>query len=179
MSEIRLVIDQTKLTYEGIFNLKGLYEMITQFFYEKGGDYEEKLNTEQIFPHGRNIKIELAPYKNITDYFKLIYRIRIYGTGIKNVELEQDGAKIPLNDGKLMIIIDGYIMSDRYRKWEHKPIQWFFRALADKYIFKGHYLKAEQWLMSDVDDLYLRLKSFLNVYRSSRDRGVISEQIIS
>src|SRR3989338_925205 len=178
MSENRLIVDQTKLTYEGVFDLKGLFEMITQFFYEKGGDYVEKLNTEQIMPQGKTIKIELAPYKNITDYYKLIYRIRIYGTGIKQVELSKDGAKVPLDDGKLMIVIDGYIMSDRYNKWENQPVQWFFRALVDKYIFKVHFLKAEQWLLSDIDDLYLRIKSFLNVYRHARDRGAIAEQII-
>ena len=77
-----------------------------------------------------------------------------------------------------MIIFDGYVNSDRYGWWENKPILWFLRVLLDKYIFKGHYIKAEQWLLSDIDDLYLRIKSFLNVYRHARDRGAIAEQII-
>ncbi|MBI4153189.1 hypothetical protein HY497_01580 [Candidatus Woesearchaeota archaeon] len=176
MSETRLIIDQMKLTYEGVFDLPGLYRLINSFYYERGWDWGEKINTEQILPTGRSIDIELTPFKNITDYYKNMVRIRISGDEIKRVEIEKDGAKIPLQEGKLKIVFDGYIRSDRYSRWEQKPLHWFLRTIFDKYVFKNHYAKAEQWLFSDVEDIYLRIKSFLNVYRSSRERGVIGPQ---
>jgi len=38
MAEKKLVIDQVKLTYDGIFDLNGLYRTIDAWFYEKGYD---------------------------------------------------------------------------------------------------------------------------------------------
>jgi hypothetical protein len=177
MSEKKLIIDQLKTSYEGIFDLTGLYRMIDQFFYDKGFDKRERLNTEQIMPSGRMIKIEILPFKNVTDYFKIIVKIRFYGTNIKRVEIERDGAKIPLSEGKIMIIIDGYVESDRFSRWEQTPFLWFLRTIFDKYVFKGYYLRAEQWLLSDVEDIQSRIKSFLNVYRG-KSRDTITAHVI-
>ena len=176
MAEDRLIIDQLKFTYEGVFDLPGLYRMINAFYYERGWDWGEHMNTEQILPSGRNIKIELTPFKNITDYYKNKVRIRIDGEDVKRVEIEKDGAKIPLQEGTLKIVFDGWIRSDRYSRWEDKPFLWFLRTIFDKYVFKDHYSKAEQWLFSDVEDIYLRVKSFLNVYRTTRERAVLGPQ---
>lgn len=177
MSEKRLIIDQLKFTYEGLFDMHGLYRLIDSFFYEKGFDKHEKLNVEQVMPTGKSIKVEMIPYKNITDYFKIHVRIRLHGVDIKQTEIDKEGVKIPINDGKIMIIFDGYVESDRHSKWEKSPLHWFIRTMFDKYIFKGHYLKAEQWLVSDVEDIYLRIKSFLNVYKY-HERGIITEHVL-
>ncbi len=177
MSEKKLIIDQLKFAYDGPFDLPGLYRLIDSFFYEKGFDKHEKLNVEQVLPTGRSIKIEVIPYKNLSDYFRIHIRIRIYGSDIKRIEIEKDGAKIPLSDGKLMVIIDGYIESDRHSVWEDRPTFWFIRTIFDKYIFKGHYMKAEQWLVSDVEDIYQRMRSFLNVYKY-RERGILAPHVI-
>lgn len=176
--EKRLIVDQLKLAYDGIFDLPGLYRLIDQFFYDRSWDKWEKMNTEQVLPKGRQIKIEITPWKSITDYFKINMRVRIHGVDIKSIEVERDGAKVQLNEGKVMIIIDGYVTSDKHGRWESTPLWWFLRVLSDKYILKGHYFQAEQWLLSDVDDIYLRIKSFLNVYKYHQ-RGVVSSHTMA
>jgi len=178
MAEIRLLVDQLKFSYDGIFDLPGLYQLISNFFYERGWDYGEPMNTEQIFPSGRSVRIVMKPSKNITDYYQNIVRIRIHGQNIKPIEIDQGASKVPLNDGKIMIIFDGYVKTDRYNKWERRPLTWFLRTLMDKYVFKDHMSKADQWLYSDIEDLYLRIKTFMNVYRSARDRQVVTYQIL-
>src|SRR3989344_3631439 len=149
MAEMRLIVDQLKFSYEGPFDMPGLYRLIESFFYEKGFDKHEKLNQEMVLPTGREVRIEMIPYKNITDYFKLRVRIRIHANHLRKIEVEKEGAKIPIQEGKLMIIFEGFVESDRHGRWENTPFQWFLRTLFDKYIFKSHYLKAEQWLVSD------------------------------
>ena len=74
MSEKKLVVDQLKLTFEGIFDLNGLYRTIDSWFYEKSYDKLEKRNYEQVLPSGKDIEIELLPWKKTTDYFKNIVR---------------------------------------------------------------------------------------------------------
>ena len=165
MSEKKLVIDQLKLTYEGIFDLNGLYRTVDSWFFEKGYDRWELKNFEQVMPHGKDIEIELLPWKKTTDYFKNVIRIRMKFTGVKDVEIEKEGVKVKLNQGKVMFIFDGYLESDYDNKWEAKPMFFLIRTIFDKYIFRAHFNKFEKWLVNDVYDIHGRVQKFLNLYR--------------
>lgn len=165
MSEKKLVVDQLKLMYKGIFDLNGLYRAIDSWFYEKGYDKWEHKNYEQVLPTGKDIEIELLPWKKTTEYFKNTIKIRIKFVGIKDVEIEKEGVKLKLNQGKVLAIIDGYLETDYENKWENKPILYFLRTIFDKYIFRGYFQQYEKWLINDVNDIHSRIQKFLNTYR--------------
>jgi hypothetical protein len=123
------------------------------------------MNQEILTPEGKQIKLILEPYKNITDYFKLVIRMKVNLIDVKDVEVKSDGETIRLNQGLVRFIFDGYVISDRHNKWESTPFLWFMRVIFDKYIFKQQFNRAERWLLSDLEDLHTRIKSFLNVYQ--------------
>ena len=127
-----------------------------------------------VTPSGKNIRLELWPSKNVTDYYKNHIKIRANFIDIVKVEVEKDGAKVKMDKGKVSIVFDCYVESDRYHKWEKSPFLWFIRTLMDKYVFRDHYLKVQKWLISDFEDLHTRVKSFFNVYRYY-ERGQFSE----
>ena len=163
--ERKLVVDQLRLSYEGLFDLPELYRVIDGFFYEKGWDKLERINQEQITPEGRQIRIVLEPWKSATDYFKLIIQIKLNARNVTDVEVEKEGAKIKLNQGDIKMTFNGYVLSDRQKKWEGSPFYWFLHIIFNKYFFKEHHDKAERWVLSDIDDLYQKIKTFLNVYK--------------
>ncbi|MBW2965839.1 hypothetical protein KY342_01905 [Candidatus Woesearchaeota archaeon] len=165
MSEKKLIIDQLKLTFEGIFDLNGLYRTIDSWFYEKGYDKWERKNFEQVLPSGKDIELELLPWKKTTDYFKNIIRLRMRFTNVKDVEVEKQGVKLRLNQGRVMMIFDGYLVSDYEGKWEEKPMFFLIRTLFDKYVFKPYFSKFEKWVVNDVHDIHGRIQRFLNLYR--------------
>jgi hypothetical protein len=165
MPERSLIVDQLKLSYEGLFNLLELYRLIDSWFYEKGWDKFERMNEEQITPEGRQITILLEPWKSMSDHFKLMIRIKLHFRDVKDVEVEKDQQKIKINQGEIKMIIDGYLLTDRRGQWKETPFQWFLVVMFNKYFFKQNFTKAEKWLNSDIDDLYQRIKSYLNVYK--------------
>jgi hypothetical protein len=167
MTERTLVVDQQKLSYEGLFDLAELYRLIDSWFYEKGWDKYEHVNHELMTQQGRQVRLVLEPWKSITDYFQIIIRIKANFNNITDVEIEKEGGKTRLNQGDVKMIFDGYVVSDRQGKWNKSPFLWFLSIIFNKYFFKKHHNKAEQWLKSDLDDLYQRIKSFLNVYKYS------------
>ena len=164
MSEQKLVIDQLKLNYEGLFDLNGLYRTITAHFYEKGYDMREDKNYEQVLPTGKDIEIELRPWKKTTEYFKNIIKVRMKFLNVKNVEVEKEGHTIKINQGKIMMILDGYLVSDYENKWERDPLLYFIRTIYDKYIFKRYFAQAEKWLVNDVYQLHGKIQKYLNLY---------------
>ena len=96
MSERTLVVDHLKLSYEGLFNASELYNIISSWFYEKGWDWYEKMNQELVTPSGKQIRWLFEPWKNISDYYKLVMAIKIHMLDVKQVEVEHEGQKIKL-----------------------------------------------------------------------------------
>jgi hypothetical protein len=168
MSEKKLVIDQLKLAYEGPMDVKGLFRMIDSFFYEKGYNKWEVKNAEQALSSGKTIEIEIEPWKFTTDYFCNIIKIRMNFTDLKDIEVEKEGRKVKVQNGKVMMIIDGYFLSDYENKWEKKAWMMFIRTIYDKYIFAKQFAYFERWLVNDVYDVHSRIQSYLNLYRYDR-----------
>lgn len=171
MPERKLVVDQLKLTYEGPMDVGGLFKMIDGWFYEKGYDRFEAENTEQDLPGGKDITIVYFPWKKTTDYFENQIKIRMKFTGVKDIELEKDGKKVKVQTGKLMMIFDGYLLSDYEGWWDKKPWMIFLRTLYDKFIYAKHFKQFERWLMNDVYDIHSRVQRHLNLYRYDRRVG--------
>jgi hypothetical protein len=165
MSEKKLVIDQLKLTYSGLFDLNGLYRIMDEWFYEKNYDRWELKNYEFVLPEGKVVEIELLPWKKTTEYFKNTIRIRLKCSQIKDAEVEKEGVKIKVSKGDVQMVIDGYLETDYENWWDERPMLYFIRTIFDKYIFKRQFSQYEKWLVNDVYDLYGRLQKFLNLYR--------------
>lgn len=164
MPERYLVVDRLKMTHEGLFNFDELHNLISSFFYEKGYDWYEKMNQVIVTPQGKQMRLILEPWKNITDYYRLIISIKINVIDLKNVEVQSNNTKLSVNQGTVRVIFDGYVISDRKGKWSQKPLYWFMSFMFERYLFKEHYQKAERWLMSDVEDLHQKMKTFLNSF---------------
>ncbi len=165
MGERYLVVDRLKLSYEGLFNASELYNLIVSFFYEKGWDWYEKFNEEQVTAQGKQIKMILAPWKSSSDYYKISIHMRIHMSDVRDVEVEVDGKPTKVNHGVVRILFDGYVVSDRKNKWSDTPMLWFISVLMDKYFFRQHYSKFETWVKSDIDDLHGKIKTYLNMFK--------------
>ncbi|MEM3127016.1 MAG: hypothetical protein QW331_03030 [Candidatus Woesearchaeota archaeon] len=163
MADRKLVVDDSMIFYTGLMNFPELYRVIDSFFYEKGYDKWEKTNVERVFPTGRQIDIEMEPWKKITDYFESRINLKIKTLDLKDVEVEMEGVRLNLQQGRLMIKVDAYLRSDYKEKWE-TPIKMFLRTLLDKYVFKNYYIKHERWVINDVKQLQERIKAHLNTY---------------
>ncbi len=170
MVERYLVIDRLKLTYEGLFNVDELHNLISSFFYEKGYDWYEKMNQVMVTPSGKQMQIILEPWKNISEYYKLIVSIKINIIDLKDAEVRMGNSVLKTNQGTLRMVFDGHVISDRKSKWSQKPLYWFLSILFEKYLFKEHYGKAERWLKNDVEDLHSKIKTYLNSFTHAYGR---------
>jgi len=160
-----LVIDHLKLTYEGLSNAAELFSLIQEWFYEKGWDWHEKTNQEITTPEGKQLHLILEPYKNVSDYYRLMVKITLNISNLKEVEVELDSKTVKSQQGVIRMIIDGYVLSDRKRQWDRRPFYWFLALVLEKYFYRDHFKQFEAWLRDDIDDLYDQIKSYLNAYK--------------
>lgn len=165
MAEMRLIVDHEKLNYEGLFNVKELYQLIDNFFREKGFDKREVRNEEHIRPDGKYIMLELMPWKKITDYINHIIRVEIKMFGVTDVEIEKNKHKIRLSKGRINIIFDAYLQTDYEHRWEQRPMFFFLRTIFDKFVYKIYTQEAIGQLKANTYELKDIIKGFLNLYK--------------
>ena len=99
MSEKAILVERQRMDYEGLFDVKKLFLEIDQWFREHGYDRLEYKNFEQVTETGKEIMIDLRPWKKFSDYAKSVIKVEINIKHIRDVEIEQDGMKRTLQKG--------------------------------------------------------------------------------
>ncbi|MBW3018719.1 hypothetical protein KY329_00855 [Candidatus Woesearchaeota archaeon] len=164
MVERHLVIDDKRIKYGGVFDARGLFDVIKTWANDKGYWLVEKGHSESLKQGGKFIEFNLYPvFKKLTDYAKSIFKIKIQMSEVKDVVVEQDGRKVKLQDGKVNIRIDANLETDYEGKWETKPLLYFLRTVFEKYVFTPSMVKFDARIREDAEVLETHLKSFLNL----------------
>ncbi len=165
MAEKRIVVEGLSVEYEGLFRLNEIYQVIEQWLKEKGYDKDEKKNYEQVLKTGRDIKIDLWPWKSITDYAKIQFKIIIQVKKMKDVIVKKDGMDVSMNQGKISINFNGFLLTDTAGKWEGKPLFYFLRMVFDRWIYRTNTDKWAGAVSEEIEQLHRLVKGHLNMYR--------------
>ncbi len=91
---------------------------------------------------------------------------------LKKVEIVEGKKKLKVDQGRVLIYIDGFIEHDYEHRWDDIPLFVFLRTLYDKFIYKAYTERFEHKLTNDVHSLYNEIEKFLN---TSRHYKVISK----
>jgi hypothetical protein len=165
MTETRIIIDNLAINYEGLFNAKEYFKFLDSFFAEKNYDKREGLNMEKVESSGKYVEQEIEPYKKLSDYAKLVIRVNTKMFNVKEVEVEKDGHKLTLNQGRVAILIDGILQTDYENRWSSVPFYIFIRTMYDKFVYKSYIDQFEGKLNEEVEQLHVQMKAFFNLYR--------------
>ncbi|VVB81372.1 Uncharacterised protein [uncultured archaeon] len=165
MAERLIVVDKERLDYEGLFETKGLFDVMKQWATDKGYWLIEKKHGETTKPEGKVIDFDLEPFKKFTDYAKSIIKIRMQFTDIKDAVVERDGKKVKLQEGKMIMIVDGILETDYEHRWESKPVFYVLRTIFEKYLYTPFISGFERGVKEDVMALKNNVKAFLNLTR--------------
>ena len=165
MGHVRLVVDHQKIDYNGPFNATELFSMIENFLFERGFDKKQDKDFEQNTPSGKSIEWQISPWKRITDYVRHIIKVRILCFELEKIDATSNRRKAKMDNGRVIIVIDGFIEYDAYNQWEGKPILTFIRSIYDFFVYKIYTERFEQVLVHDVNHLYTTIEKFLNLYR--------------
>lgn len=165
MSEKRIIVDDMKVQYEGLFDAKDLYRVIENWIKDNGYDKKEQMNTEHVSHSGKFVEIKFAPYKTITDYAKLVVKLKVTMNDVKDVEVKKDSHKMHLQQGKVTFSFQGIVETDHEGKWETKPILFFIRTVFDKYVYRVYTGNYDSQVGRDVNMLAAEIKRYLNLQK--------------
>ena len=173
MGHVKIIVDHDKIDYSGPLDVNSLLRMIENFLWERGFDKKHDKDFEQNTEKGQFIEWQISPWKWISDYARNIIKVRVLGYDITKTDAVSNGKKAKVDNGRLIIVIDGFIEYDLQSKWEQNPVLHFLRALYDNFIFKAYTERFEHMLVNDINHLHDHIEKFLNLYRH---HSVISHQ---
>lgn len=165
MGHVKIIVDHDKIDYSGPFDGSDLFRMIDQFLMERGFDKKQDKDFEQNTERGKFIEWQIAPWKKITDYIRYIVKIRVLGYDISKTDVVKNGKKSKVDNGRLIVVIDGFIEYDYDSKWEDRPLLHFLRTIYDYFVFKAYTERFEQRLTHDINHLHDVIEKFFNMHK--------------
>lgn len=165
MGHVKIIVDHDKIDYSGPLDVNSLLRMIDNFIWERGFDKKQDKDFEQNTSNGKFIEWQISPWKWITNYIRYIIKVRVLGYDILKTDVLANGKKTKADNGRIIIVIDGFVEYDLDSRWENKPLLNFIRALYDNFIFKAYTERFEQILVHDINHLHNHIEKFLNLYR--------------
>ena len=154
-------VAKRKIKYGGIFDFKETYRFAYMWFVDNGYDLIEKSYTEKIGGRGKEIEIEWAASKKISDYFKFAITAKWRILGLNDAEVEDNGKKVKMNSGDVEIAFTCTLEKDYEARWENNPFFKFLRDVYNRYIIRARIEAYETKLFFELDELNNQIKSYL------------------
>jgi len=161
MSDLDYFLPTQRIRHVGIFDFKEIYNLCFNWFLDEQYDFAEKNYTEKLSTKGKEIEIEWAALRKATNYFRFIIKTNWHIIGMNDVEIEENGRKIKMNQGDLEIRFDVILEKDYKHQWENSKFFKNLRKTYDRYILKARIDKYEEKLFLELNNLISQVKEKL------------------
>ncbi|HLC65436.1 MAG TPA: hypothetical protein VJI46_04930 [Candidatus Nanoarchaeia archaeon] len=164
MVEKKLIVDELRLSYSGLFEVEEFYKFVDDWIMEHGMEREIKIKHEELAPEGKSIKWEIEIWKNRVEWQRQVIRLRALMSDVQEIIIEKGEGKKRLNQGKVLLIFDTFLESELGGRWQNKPWFYFSRAVFDRFVWKIWTNKYEDLAIKETNELHAAIKSHFNAY---------------
>jgi hypothetical protein len=157
-------IFSSKIKYDGILSFKDFYKFCYDWLKEEEGyDVIEDKYKEKLSGNEKGIEIEWTATKKITDYFKFQIKVKFKIDRLKDVEINNEGAKIKTNQGGVETGVKGTLIRDYEGKFEKNSFQKFLRGIYEKWVIASRVEQFEDKLVGNCDEFLNQAKAYLDL----------------
>jgi len=165
MTEYKTLKLGDSFEYKGLIDVEGLYKTMDKWLKTNGYDKVETWNQEEIFESGKQCRWKFQPYKKISDLAKVEIRINVTLANLKDVTIEKNKMKHKLMKGEGKFVFDVFLCTDYENYWGTKPLYFFLKVIADKFLYRSYLDRYEEAAVKDAENLKKELKAYLNMQR--------------
>mgnify|MGYP001573425127 CR=1 FL=1 len=166
MSEKKQVLYDLRTSYNGPFSVEDFYAEVDSWIKEKGFEKDPKKKMEHVTKNGKKIEWVVEAHSHLDDLHHGVVVLRALLDNVKEIVTKKDGKKVRVNNGDVLININGFIESHVHGSfYQTKPIYYFIRTLIDKYIYNFWSGKYDGVVNADCRDLFKRTQSFFNLQK--------------
>jgi hypothetical protein len=171
MPEIDTIIDGKEVTYSGLFRCDELYEVIREYFKERGYFHIERKNEESVLEGGKECAIILEPIKKFSDYGKAKIRVDMLMRDLKDKTVTVGGSKQQYQHGHVRIRFFAFLETDWRGRYDNQGWLFLFRTISNKFIRRDLWHSMEDMTRKDCEELADEIRSYLNMNRFKVEHG--------
>ncbi len=154
----------SNIKYSGIFSFSSFYKFCYDWLSEEAGfDVSEDKYAESISGDSKKIDINWSGSKGFTDYFKGKITVSFNVSGLKDIEIANNGGKIKTNKGGIKIGIKGILIKDPQGKFEMTAFNQFLRSIYEKWVITSRIGELEGKIAGACDEFLAQSKAFLDL----------------
>ncbi|MBI3035998.1 hypothetical protein HYY71_06785 [Candidatus Woesearchaeota archaeon] len=166
MVEKKQVLYDLRTAYSGPFVVEDFYAEVESWIKEKGFEKEPKKRMEHVTKSGKKIEWVMEAHYKIDDLHHGVVVLRALLDNVKEVVIKKSNKKMRINNGDVLISIDGFIQSHIHGSFfQIKPVYYFIRTVIDKYIWNFWWVKHDGIVAGDCHDLFKRVRAFFNLQK--------------
>lgn len=167
MAEIKTILYRKPLKYEGLFRTDELYRTIMRFCNERSYWMVESRSEEKLISTGKDVFIEMRPYRKYSDYLKGEIVVEMHLQGVKDKTVEVAGHKQKYQSGTVTIRFSVNLLSDWRGRWEGTGLMFFLRTMMDKFVRHDLFHQAEEKALVDQAAMQEEIRAYLNMTKFS------------
>ncbi len=162
-------IFQTKVKYDGLFNFRDFYNFAYEWLSEEANllviekKYEEKLKGL-----AKEITLEWNCTREVTDFFKFEFEIKIILKKLVEKEILKDGEKIKTNEGSIKIELKGNLIKDYEGKFETNAFYKFLRGAYERWIIPSRIEEYQEKVIELSNNFLNEAKDYLDMEGSPK-----------
>lgn len=155
----------TPIKYSGIYDLRALMNSINSYLNSRRYNVIQIEHTEKVTAAGREIKIEIAPFRDVSDYVR--FSINIIVSILRNIDVvvEENGRKVKRQEGDVDILVKAKISKNYKSTFSPTKGGELFRKTYEKYITKKKLEEYEDKLKAEIKELMNKIKETLRIIR--------------
>jgi hypothetical protein len=165
MAEVRLIVENKQVRYNGLFRVDELYNIVKNFSGQRGYYILEHKSEETVLEGGKRVFVELSILKSMSDYYKAEIRLEIDVKGLTSKVITVDGHKQKYDHGEVTLKFFTYLKSDRRDQWESSGFAFLVRTIMDKLVRHDLSHKTEDEVKQDTTSLANEVRAYLNMTR--------------
>lgn len=165
MAEIQTVVPKETLSVEGIFSIKEVHDIVMDWIFTKGYVPIEAKAQQVVKKDAKFFEYTFIPFKKLSDYAKSVAKIVVSASDCKDLVVEVAGKKKKMQDGTVIITVEGLLETDYESKWEKTGWLYAFRVIFEKYIISPFISDFEKHTIDDVQHLISQLRGYLNLQK--------------
>ena len=158
-------IFSSKIKYTGIFSFKDFYKFCYDWLKDETGldPLAEDKYTEKIDGAEKKIEIKWTGKKKLTDYFRFDVEIEMKIEKLKEIEVNQGGAKVKTNQGAVEVAIKGILVRDYEGKFETTAFKKFLRGIYEKWVIPSRIDEYQAKISTESDKFLNQAKAYLDL----------------
>ncbi len=149
------------LRYEGLFDFQGLYDLIVGFFVRRNYDYvEKKWKEKDASPVGREITVDMTPFRKVNEYIKYEYTIQWKSIDKHEVEVVREGKPVRLTHARMYVSVNAQAEVDWQGFGKTKP---GLSNFVNKRVIDKELKQYRRNLQREMQSLLDEIKEFLHM----------------